>query len=79
MPSSLQYPLERHRDLQRRWQHLLQQTVTPTPARVGALNGSNAIVSPVATSPVAYVAGNTMTPRGSRRSRVCITRGGGYG
>ena len=69
MPSSLQYPLERHRDLQRRWQHLLQQTVTPTltPARVGALNGSNAIISPVATSPVAYVAGNTMTPRGCRQ------------
>jgi hypothetical protein len=29
MPNSLQYPLERHRDLQRRWQRLLQRTATP--------------------------------------------------
>jgi hypothetical protein len=63
MPSSLQYPLERHRDLQRRWQHLLQQTVTPKPTRVGALSGSKAIVSPVATSPVAYVAGTVKPVR----------------
>jgi len=27
MPSTLQYPLERQRDLQRRWGRLLQQTV----------------------------------------------------
>jgi hypothetical protein len=29
MPSTLQYPLERHRDLQRRWARLLQRTVAP--------------------------------------------------
>ena len=26
MPNTLQYPLERHRDVQRRWQQLLQRT-----------------------------------------------------
>ena len=29
MPSTLQYPLERQRDLQRRWARLLQRTVAP--------------------------------------------------
>jgi hypothetical protein len=64
MPNSLQYPLERHRDLQRRWQRLLQQTATPIKrAPVNALIGSNATVSPDETSSVAYVVGNTMPPR----------------
>ena len=26
MPNTLQYPLERHRDVQRKWQRLLQRT-----------------------------------------------------
>jgi hypothetical protein len=29
MPSTLQYPLERQRDLQRRWARLLQRTAAP--------------------------------------------------
>src|SRR2546421_10876903 len=29
VPNSLQYPLERQRDLQRRWNRLLQRTVAP--------------------------------------------------
>ena len=29
MPTSLQYPLERERALERRWHRLLQRTVTP--------------------------------------------------
>ena len=29
MPSSFQYPVERHRDLQRRWGRLLQRTAAP--------------------------------------------------
>jgi hypothetical protein len=29
MPTSLQYPLERQRDVQRRWKHLLHRTVQP--------------------------------------------------
>jgi hypothetical protein len=29
VPSSLQYPLERHRELQRRWNRLLQRTAAP--------------------------------------------------
>ena len=29
MPNSLQYPLERHRDVQRRWQQILQRTAAP--------------------------------------------------
>ena len=29
MPTTYQYPLERERDVQRRWKHLLQRTVTP--------------------------------------------------
>jgi len=29
MPSSLQYPLERHREVQRRWERLLHQTAEP--------------------------------------------------
>jgi hypothetical protein len=32
VPSSLQYPLERERDLQRRWSRLLQRTLS-TPER----------------------------------------------
>jgi len=28
VPNSLQYPLERHRDLQRKWNRLFQRTVT---------------------------------------------------
>ncbi len=49
MPSSLQYPLERHRDLQRKWDRLLQRTVPPkdrvaadlrTPPRPDAVNRS---------------------------------------
>jgi hypothetical protein len=28
VPNSLQYPLERERDLERRWQRLLQRTAT---------------------------------------------------
>jgi hypothetical protein len=30
VPNTLQYPLERQRDLQRRWSRLLQRTVAPT-------------------------------------------------
>ena len=33
MPSSFQYPVERHRDLQRRWGRLFQQTVVPNEVR----------------------------------------------
>ena len=29
MPNTLQYPLERHRDVQRRWQQILQRTTAP--------------------------------------------------
>jgi hypothetical protein len=29
VPTSLQYPLERERDLERRWNRLLQRTVAP--------------------------------------------------
>ena len=29
MPNTLQYPLERHRDLARRWERLLRQTAAP--------------------------------------------------
>jgi hypothetical protein len=29
VPNTLQYPLERHRDIQRRWQRLLQRTAAP--------------------------------------------------
>ena len=29
MPTSLQYPLERQRDVQRRWNRLLERTITP--------------------------------------------------
>jgi hypothetical protein len=34
MPSSLQYPLGRQRDLQRRWSRLLQRTAPPTTMRL---------------------------------------------
>ena len=33
MPSSFQYPVERHRDLQRRWGRLLQRTPAPNEVR----------------------------------------------
>ena len=33
MPSSFQYPVERHRDLQRRWGRLFQRTVVPNEVR----------------------------------------------
>ena len=33
VPSSLQYPLERERDLQRRWNRLLRRTLPPPPER----------------------------------------------
>ena len=33
MPSSFQYPVERHRDLQRRWGRLFQRTVAPNEVR----------------------------------------------
>ena len=51
MPNSLQYPLERHRDLQRRWERLLQRTTAPkervpdtsrhlrAPARAASIGG----------------------------------------
>src|ERR1700730_7194675 len=29
VPNTLQYPLERHRDVQRRWQQILQRTAAP--------------------------------------------------
>ena len=29
MPTTYQYPLERERDVHRRWKHLLQRTVAP--------------------------------------------------
>jgi hypothetical protein len=29
VPNTLQIPLERHRDVQRRWQHMLQRTAAP--------------------------------------------------
>ena len=32
MPNSLQYPLERKRDLERRWNRLLRQTLPPRTA-----------------------------------------------
>ena len=38
MPNSLQYPLERERDLQRRWARLLQRTASST--RAPAHSGS---------------------------------------
>jgi hypothetical protein len=33
VPSSFQYPVERHRDLQRRWGRLLQRTAAPNEVR----------------------------------------------
>jgi hypothetical protein len=33
MPSSFQYPIERHRDLQRRWGRLLPRTAVPHKVR----------------------------------------------
>jgi hypothetical protein len=40
MPNSLQYPLERERDLQRRWQRLLQRTIAPKSRIAAALRHS---------------------------------------
>jgi hypothetical protein len=40
MPNSLQYPLERERDLQRKWARLLQRTASPTSVPVNAHSGS---------------------------------------
>ena len=40
MPNPLQYPLERERDLQRRWARLLQRTASSTRAPVNAHSGS---------------------------------------
>ena len=33
VPSSFQYPVEKHRDLQRRWGRLFQRTVAPNEVR----------------------------------------------
>jgi hypothetical protein len=33
VPTTHQYPLERERDVQRRWKHLLQRTVVPSDVR----------------------------------------------
>lgn len=40
MPHSLQYPLERQRDLQRRWNRLLQRTAAPKDYSAGYLSAS---------------------------------------
>jgi hypothetical protein len=40
MPNSVQYPLERERDLQRKWARLLQRTASSTRAPVNAHSGS---------------------------------------
>jgi hypothetical protein len=53
MPTSLQYPLERQRDLQRRWSRLLQRTAE------GRRCGS---VSPLAPDPTAVLV-DTVPPR----------------
>ncbi len=64
MPSSLQYPLERHRDLQRRWRRLLQATATPIkPAPVDGPVRNDLTVAPGAIRPAAYIIGGTMPPR----------------
>jgi hypothetical protein len=60
MPTSLQYPLERRRDLQRKWGRLLQKTVSPShacghadivPGAGGSLVSSNRSVLRVGTVP----------------------------
>ena len=62
MPSSLQFPLERQRDLERRWGRLLQRTATPL--KVDALVRNNAAaVSRGVTSSIAHVIAATMPPR----------------
>jgi hypothetical protein len=40
LPNSLQYPLELQRDLQRRWQRLLQRTAAPNVRAAVALKRS---------------------------------------
>ena len=40
MPDSLQYPLERERDLQRKWARLLQRTASSKRAPANAHSGS---------------------------------------
>jgi len=40
VPNSLQYPLERHRDLQRRWERLLQRTAAGKERAADALKSS---------------------------------------
>jgi hypothetical protein len=40
LPNSLQYPLERERDLQRRWQQLVQRTTAPNVRAAFALKRS---------------------------------------
>jgi hypothetical protein len=40
VPTSLQYPLERQRELQRRWNRLLQRTAAPKDYSVGYLRAS---------------------------------------
>jgi hypothetical protein len=64
MPSPLQYPLERHRDLQRRWSRLLQRTalsdddvlMNPILSRStlapASRTGTNALGSVPATGPI---------------------------
>ena len=49
MPNSLQYPLERRRDVQRKWGRLLQQTASPSRASQHshtALGESGSLVKP---------------------------------
>jgi len=47
MPNSLQYPLERERDLQRRWARLLQRTAASKPAFVAARINCSGTISPL--------------------------------
>ena len=65
MPSSLQYPLERHRDLQRRWRRLLQATAMPIkPAPVdGPVRNAYDCRAGRDPRPAAYTIGGTMPPR----------------
>ena len=44
MPNSLQYPLERQRDLQRKWGRLLQRTGASTRAAANAYIGSTSLL-----------------------------------
>ena len=52
MPTSLQYPLERHRDLQRKWGRLLQQTSGLVRAPVNVQINRSGSVLPVTPDPV---------------------------